>query len=513
MVIKSRILCIWAGLLFLSLLVLPCAAQGEQQAPDQKVIEAADRVGPALDVILTAANESKSPEPKDLSSGQTVVDETKRFFLQMDDKQKAQYCLLQSWLAYFSGQIESAHLNAAKACKLDTTSGDAWATQVAMAVIADKRPMLPRPPKAARGQRSRTEGPDMMRMQDPASQMQPGKLSFDLSQFVAEALDKKIEALELSCLNGTTFQYKPGQEALCALLWQKYETKKAAVSNEPNQRGAAAPQPMPAPPMMEYEGFGGGGMYGQPAEGTPMAAFGKLFRMGLGRGQMKFLAVNLDSAEHKEAVIDEIFKQPQAFAQIVIAEQAGGSFGGFKGISPDKPLLIMTDRNGAIRYAGPAAGFIAPMALHKFTSGDAVVPLMPTETVELSVKPADSNSPAVADSNSIAKPAPAAAPKPTLTPAAAPEPAQQAVEPDNQYKELSEEDAIQAERKLVYARDLFMKMGSKPGLNYTRGVNLCREILKSYPDTEYAKQAQELLRQIPENQRARYNLTDQELGL
>ena len=78
----------------------------------------------------------------------------------MDDKQKAQYCLLQSWLAYYSGQVENAHANAVKAWKLDETNSDILTTQVAMALVADKKPMLPRPPKACQNSRvtGRAEG-------------------------------------------------------------------------------------------------------------------------------------------------------------------------------------------------------------------------------------------------------------------------------------------------------------------------------------------------------------------
>ena len=270
----------WAVLSSLGLLVLPCAGQQEMvQAYDQKLADSVSRIGSTLDTILTDANTSKAPAAGALSSWQTLVNESRRYFAQMDDKQKAQYCLLQSWTAYYSRQVDDAHMNAAKACKLDPTSGDAWASQVAMAMVAGKRPMLPRPPKPTRSQRGRgAQGMDGM-MPDTSSQVQPGKLSFDLSQLLADALNKKIDSLELRCLNGTTFNYQAGNEALCAMLWQKFETKKITPSNEPNQRNAGAPPMMPMPPMppmMEYSELGfGGGMPGQPGEGTPVAAFSR----------------------------------------------------------------------------------------------------------------------------------------------------------------------------------------------------------------------------------------------
>jgi hypothetical protein len=111
----------------------------------------------------------------------------------------------------------------------------------------------------------------------------------------------------------------------------------------------------------------------------------------------------------------------------------------------------------------------------------------------------------VADSNSVAKPAPAVQ-------APAPKAEQKKEGPQTQVKELPEEDAFQAGKKLEFAKG-FIPIGSKPGLNYARGVKLCREIMKDYPGSEYAEEARKLLLTIPEDQRERYKLTNEELGL
>jgi hypothetical protein len=524
MVIKSRMMWIWAGFLSLGVLSLPCLAGAEggaPQSPDTKIAEAANKITPALDSILTQVNEDKLPARKELSAGQALVGETKRYFLQMDGKQKAQYCLLQSWLLYYAGQVENASLNAAKACKLDATSADAWATQVAMALLADKKPMLPHPPKPARAQRNRAargemETPEMMvDPQEAALQVQKGKLDFDLNSFLAEAIGKKMEPLQLTCLNGTTLSYQPGSESLCVLFWQKFENKKAAASNEPNQKIETNPQPMPMDPMMGYGMVNEGDMSGQASEKTPTAAFGKLFQVGLSSGRVKYLAVNLDAPARKKAVIEEMLKQPQAWAQVVAAGQAVGSFSEFGVISPDKPVLLMADKTGAIRYAGPATGFIAPMLLkNKFLGGELIQLAAPEGFGDTAVNPADSNALSVVDSNSlfptdsnsVSKPVPA-----VQTPA--PAAAQQTAKPQAKNRELSEEDKVQAEKLVTYAEDVFMKGGGKRVITYKRGVELCRQVIRDYAGSEYAEKARQLLRQVPENQRSRYGITDQELGL
>jgi len=57
------------------------------------------------------------------------------------------------------------------------------------------------------------------------------------------------------------------------------------------------------------------------------------------------------------------------------------------------------------------------------------------------------------------------------------------------------------------------KIARKPMMTYKRMVDYCRQILRYYPNTKYAPMARELLRDMPESQRKRYNITDWELGL
>jgi hypothetical protein len=513
MVIKSRI-CVVIGILVLSLPAAYCFGAAEPrnpQSPDPKIAETATRIQQSLDVILPEVNKGLKPAASPLAGSQRLLEESKRYFLQMDDKQKAQYCLLQSWSAYYADEIEVAHLNAAKACKLDATNGDAWASQVAMALLADKRPMMPRAPKPVRTPRNRQnaggmESPDMMRGgMEGTSQIQKGKLDFDLNLFLAEAVGKKFGPLQVHCLNGTTLDYQPGDAGLCVLFWRKFEAK--AAKADPNGR----PVPQAAPPMAPmFEDTMMMGVSNQPLEGTPEVAFSKLFQAGLANGRMKFAAVNLDSSVNKRAVMEEMIARPQPWAQILVADQTEGLFSEIGSIpaDPGKPVLMMADTTGTIRYAGPAMGFIAPMLLEGIVSGGAANrggTEEKTVSVIAPLAPADSNS-LPADSNSL--PRATQKQKPAVQ-----APVRQTGQPQSQYKELSEEDKIQAERLVTYAEDLFMKTGAKHVTTYKRGIELCRQVMKDYPGSEYADKARQLLRQVPENQRSQYGITDHELGL
>jgi len=70
----------------------------------------------------------------------------------------------------------------------------------------------------------------------------------------------------------------------------------------------------------------------------------------------------------------------------------------------------------------------------------------------------------------------------------------------------------EAKQKLAFAENN-IRMAKRGILTYSQSVAICRGIIKDYPNTEYEQQAKELLREVPENLRAQYNLTDTELGL
>ena len=54
----------------------------------------------------------------------------------------------------------------------------------------------------------------------------------------------------------------------------------------------------------------------------------------------------------------------------------------------------------------------------------------------------------------------------------------------------------------------------KIGTRFTtpkQGIELCRQIIREYPDTTYASEARELLRGLPERHQKRYKITDEEM--
>ena len=86
--------------------------------------------------------------------------------------------------------------------------------------------------------------------------------------------------------------------------------------------------------------------------------------------------------------------------------------------------------------------------------------------------------------------------------------------PKPEFKKLSEIEDIQAQR-LFEAAMTARKMGRLPGirLGYKNMVDHCREIIRKWPDSEYAFNAKRLLADIPQRYHKMYNITKEEIDL
>ena len=77
---------------------------------------------------------------------------------------------------------------------------------------------------------------------------------------------------------------------------------------------------------------------------------------------------------------------------------------------------------------------------------------------------------------------------------------------------MTDEQDAMAQKQLGFAGQ-YMEMARKRIMPYSQAVAICRDIIKNNPGSEYETAARRLLGEVPQDQRARYNITDQELGL
>jgi hypothetical protein len=91
---------------------------------------------------------------------------------------------------------------------------------------------------------------------------------------------------------------------------------------------------------------------------------------------------------------------------------------------------------------------------------------------------------------------------------------QQQVRPANKtkpvFKSLTPEEEMHAQQLLEYALS-FRSMGRLPRVSYKPMIDVCRQIIDLYPDSEYAYKAKRILGDIPESQRSLYNVTEDEI--
>ena len=207
--------------------------------------------------------------------------------------------------------------------------------------------------------------------------------------------------------------------------------------------------------------------------------------------EVKFVEMNVNSA----GIAPEALEGVHPVAPLVIAARPLSGAVPFAELDVKTPFMAIVDKGGVVKYAGPADGFMPAFILSHLT--DVEIDLADFQAAPASAYPAETahegmfeRMPQATDPNQVA-----------------------AGRQSQQHRELPEHLQIEAEKQLAFARDFYMQAPRLPVVTYKRGVDMCRDIIRNYPNTIYADQARQLLRQVPERHRATYAITDAELGL
>ena len=517
-----------------------------QQNDQQQIQQAAQDLDATLVNFLEMVNLQQKPTPQDLDQSKAVVTAAKKYAKRFMDPLKCELFMLDAWNKFYDNDFTNASLTATQAYKADQTNNDARSTQAAFAIFADRKPHVPPAPKQRPAPRTSTSvqgrsdsgrsttrrTPSSSRPQNTRTQPAPVASNFNMNassgnilQFDPDAVDidmlgKTVTPMKLACINSTSMDYNPALANLCIMFWQ-IESKNAP--GEPNDATVRSRSTRPmqnnpysrTPPQRgqdprsgsrnmydEYDrggrgdygrgdyGRGGNGM-GNRQNGDPFAsqmeAYGKIFQTRVINPQVKFVAINTNSLTETQAVVEKMVQNPWPWANVMAASPASGA-SQFADIDATTPKLAIVDRTGKIKYAGPAAGFLAPMVIDHLAGNTAPAPAMTStlKNIFTSKKPTET--------------------RPTATP-----PQTNLNMSDQGTDEITPED-YEAGKKLEYAK-AFVQMGRKPKLTSKLAVDTCREIIKDYPQSEYAQEARMLLRKVPEYERKRYKITDAEMGL
>ncbi len=541
------------------------AAREKNQQVSAEAMPFIQRMDEQLKNILTLVNEQRRPDAAALTIADQVHKDSSRYVRKFDSAVQCEYGMLDAWLKYFKNDLQGAVSAASSAFKNKSDNNDARITYAAMSILSGRRPIgvvakRERETTASAGNdrqaqaEARRQQLDLQRTRTvqtgeqllTASTSSGGILQVDIDALNLELFDQKVPVFQAVCVNSTTFSYTPGQSALCLLFWQlhpkNYSVKTTSNPGEPN---SISPSPMTnrrntmannRRDMMPGDGYGappdlsrsrgmdrsvptGMGydysMMSPASIGTgsratlesETAGFGQLFLTLYANPGIKFIAVNTDNAVSRNDAVTRILQSPWPWAQVFASDSRSG-LGQFAKVEAETPILAISDTTGTIRYAGPASGFLAPLVLSHLgtmaSNSSAVAPTIPNLVTPAPIMP----------------PSPAA-PSSQAVPAGMP--AKTAVNGLNiasiEFNEPSEEDLendpslYEAAKKLEYAKTLFIPAGQKRMLTSKNGVETCREIMRRWPNTPYSEQARQLLRQVPPDERKRYNITNEELGL
>ena len=91
-------------------------------------------------------------------------------------------------------------------------------------------------------------------------------------------------------------------------------------------------------------------------------------------------------------------------------------------------------------------------------------------------------------------------------------PTQPVEQPKPQFKELSPEDEIEAEKLWIWVENQ-RKMGRLPVMGYGQMVKGCRDIIQRWPGSKYAFLAKRALADLPERYQQMYNIKKEEIDL
>ncbi len=497
---------------------------------EQQAQQSAGLIDRALDDFFNQINQCRDPGELYVTSAAVLLEETRRQMAYFSDSQKGRYFLLQSWVEYCGGDVDQANMSSARACRMDGTYRDAWISQQYFAMLGGKRPLQPRPPRPQTSRRGEMAGMDMAADYGTGQPLfgTTGKLDFDPESLRYDLVGRSIEPFTAAFLDGTACVFEYDKEVLCLLVREipaeEMEEKPQTETGQPLLY-TTSPQAAPAAATYDYVDYGG-----QPAGGDnadPQLAVIELLRdQAAGSGGIRFFTVITNKSVPAETLAAYLAEQnpslPQLPAATTVKELA---------VDAETAFALVVDKAGQYRFAGSARGFLLPLLLSKitgisFTGQSRTGQAAWMEGMDYGMgteRPAgDPNAPAVAgDPN-----APAEMRRP---PAGRPQPQAQAPRSREMMQDLQDAERPPVERvptqemthenlcgaaQLQAARDFFMQAAGRKFITYRKGVDLCRYVMKNCPNSENAKAARQLLREsVPEDQRERYGLTREELGL
>ena len=549
--LKYRVLCLWAIVLIFSIAAWAAEpgrrgrengrseVDPRKQQMEQEAQAMASVVQKALTELLEPVRENHRPSQDLVQKSQLVLENTKRYFPGFDDKPKAQFMLLQAWTSFYQDDSDLALNWSLRACKTDEASQDAWISQAVFGLLNGRPPLIPRieepkpEPQPERTPARRPRRIETTAEPKPQPYSEKGILEFDLLGLNIRMFREQFEKTEFQTAAGEKIAYTPGTDTLCMLFWEDIPGMPAETGNSQQQPANGAQDEVQraiqeamqqvVPELPGGMSTDSGNLYDNSQKTgikSQRGYFEGLMDACKDTPEIKFLQINTFKPSQPEAV-NALPDDSQGPIPTVIAAAPQSNAGQFAGLPAAEPFMVIVDKEGRVRYAGTAADFVPAFILTELTgveidlakqspitesqafSGEMMDPMMMEMMMQgmPDRRAVDPNKPAPDPNKSVADP---------NAPAKTERPAQPRAEFED-FPTQSIEEGVRADNLLALAQ---MKIGESNKLrsNPKQGIEACRQIFAEFPNTPYAQQARDLLRQVPERYKKMNNITDEELG-
>jgi hypothetical protein len=446
-------------------------------------------ISTALETLLKMVDEGKTPNKEEVAAVDYLLQQNKKNVTRYDEPGKTKYFMLSAWDNYFAGKADAAVQSLQAGIKSGPDDPDMKATYAAIAIAAEKYPMLgklaaPKAPATTKKKKKGTEE-DSGQMGGTSTATASGVLSFDAQALRPQAINRKIAVTgsTFDCIGGITVA-AGRSDLLCMLVYR-------SVSAAKDKTATSQSEDMQARQESEDKSKGG---------------FGALALDYVGNDKVSFIGVSLDDVAAEYNSMKAVSENGWFWPQVMAMKASNKPLNELAKYEIDRPTMAIVSKDGTIIYMGSPSGFLPKMLLAKATNNYAPKLFVPAKPLNLS----DPNARKMRMND----------PNNRRTRAGDPNGRRAKVTDANAVTSGDDksDDAFQmgsdlkAEELYNHAKS-FLKGSRTTTLTAGSGVQLCRQILQQYANTEYAAKARELLRELPDELKTRYNITSAEMGI
>jgi hypothetical protein len=505
------------------------ALQEKRLLFEQEAAAAIPEVETEYAKFITYINSHQTPDDSNVLAGLKFIAKTRKFLPVFNKQQKSDfYYTLSAWVYYFDSKPDKALKQVVSGYKLTPQNSKIAKTYLALSLIY--RDYTPIADILASQEISPSVDEPGILQDSPYQQPSAVELDLDINKIHSELLGKLFDTpIKTPDQNSSL----PGKKIMCLLLWkldpnelERFSSvNEAALPAAPNSPPVPEPNMESQPPTGEEESLETTAtqIY-EPQKETPsekpaLEAFSQLQNSFAKDVKVVFRGINFNDPAKAKNIENWLAKNPQPWKNTPLSAELQQKITSFLAAAPDKQTLLIIGPDSTARYIGDVNNFLPQMIISNIL-GNPQEFAEPNKPGEPNLPPLLPQTPAVVEPNNKLPTPPESKPAEIQQPPVVKEtnetPAliQETPPPAPSKTDIDEDFFDPRAETLIENARAFFKIGNRLQYHtYAKPVEMCRTVIKDYPNTKYSEQARILMRQVPERFRERYSITDEELGL